>query len=216
MRLPATALFFFALLPPMPGGATEDDRIFESTDHCVAYRTVKDMWFVVDTRIVGKSCEVSASLTSTPGDRAPRISVTVPIESLDSNNRFRDGAVAELLGAEEQPELRFLSTPLEAETLRQALPSGRFMLSGVLSFGGQDFQVAFPVEIGQGGNDLHYAKGVLTSSFAAFEVEVPTIAGGLIARPQDGLDLAFQLELERVEGLEAWAKSAGLSADAEE
>ncbi|MCP5057660.1 MAG: YceI family protein [bacterium] len=215
MRLAATALFFLIVLPPMAGGAAEDETIFGSADHCVAYQTIKDMWFVVDTGIVGKSCEVEASLTSTPDDVAPRISVSLPIESLDSNNRFRDGAVADLLGAEEQPEIRFLSSPLEAETLRQALPSGRFELAGVLSFGGKDFQVAFPVEIIQG-NDRHYAKGVLASSFTAFAVEVPTIAGGLIARPKDALDLAFQLELERVDGLEAWAESAGLSADAEE
>ncbi|MCP3984986.1 MAG: YceI family protein [bacterium] len=209
MRLRSAILGAIGLLLILPVGAAGEDEIFEPTDHCVAYETIKDMWFVVDTRIVGKSCEVTAALAVNASGGAPRVSVSVPIESLDSKNRFRNGAVADLLGVEAQPDLLFVSAPLDAEGLREALPSGHFTLPGTLSFGGREYPVEFPVELSSDG-DRHYASGMLDSTFAAFEVEVPTIAGGLIARPQEGLGLAFQLELERVSGLEAWAEQAGL------
>jgi hypothetical protein len=52
--------------------------------------------------------------------------------------------------------------------------------------------------------------GRLATTFAAFEVEVPTVAGGLIARPHEALELVVHLDLARVEGLEAWAREQGL------
>ena len=205
MRFLLYALGAVFVLTAAPGDARAEDEIFEPTDHCVAYRTVKDMWFFVDTPIVGKSCEVAASLTASPDDGAPRISVTLPIESLDSRNRFRDGVVADLLGVEEQPDLRFTSDPLDADALREEIPKGSFALPGILSFGGKEFRVEFPVELSESGG-RHFAEGSLTMTFEAFGIEVPTVAGGLIARPHDEIEIAFHVELERVDQLEAWAE----------
>lgn len=215
MRFLLTRLGTLALLLGVSTAATADADLFDPADHCVAYRTVKDMWFFVDTRIVGKSCQVTASLVAASDGGDPRISVSLPIESLDSGNGFRDGAVADLLGAETQPDLRFTSAPLEAEALGTSVASGRFTLSGSLSFGGQEFPVEFPVELTESGG-RHYATGILPTSFATFGIEVPTVAAGLIARPHEAVELGFQIELERVVGLEAWAEQQNLSAESAE
>ncbi|MAE95164.1 MAG: hypothetical protein CL910_10940 [Deltaproteobacteria bacterium] len=210
MRFPARWLAAFSLVL-LPMGAAAADEIFGPTDHCVAYRTVKDMWFFVDTPIVGKSCDVTVSVS---GDAA-RIEVAVPIESLDSRNGFRDGAVAELLGQEKQPDLRFSTLPLDAEALRPGVQSQKLTLAGVLSFGGREFPVEFAVELVES-DGRHYASGLAESTFESFEIEVPTVAGGLIARPHEALELAFHFELERVEGLQAWAEKQGLLPSAAE
>ncbi len=207
-----TALGALLLLLGAPADAGAEDELFEPNDHCVAYRTVKDMWFFVDTPIVGKSCEATAALEVPAAGGPPRISVTLPIASLDSRSGFRDGVVAELLGAEDQPELRFTSAPLDPTVLGGGISSGSFALAGTLSFGAREFPVELPVELSELGG-RHYAAGVLATTFEVFGIEVPTVAGGLIARPHEALELGFHVELERVDGLEAWAKSEGLAPD---
>ena len=122
---------------------------------------------------------------------------------------MRNRAVADLLGAKTQPNLRFTSSPIDVEALRADIARGSFRLPGILSLGGKDFPIDFPLEIVEH-EGRHYVKGRLATTFEAFEVEVPTVAGGLIARPHEALELIVYLDLERVEGLEAWAREQGL------
>jgi hypothetical protein len=199
----------FVLLAAAAAGAGDDEEIFSPGDHCVAYRTTKDILFAVDAEIIGRNCEVTASLVASEGGAGPRIVVEVPIERFKSRNFLRDRAVADLLGAKTQPELRFTSKAIDVDALRADVASGSFLVSGVLTIGGKDFQVEFPVEISERGGRRHVV-GRLPTTFAAFEVEVPTVAGGLIARPHEDLELVVHLDLARVEGLEDWAREQGL------
>jgi hypothetical protein len=187
-----------------PSTAAAAEAIFEAGDHCVAYRTVKDILFGLDAEIVGRSCEVSASLAAEPDGAGPRIVVAVPVKSLDSGNPLRDRKVADLLGAKLEPELRFVSDPLDAEALRADVADGHFVLPGTLRFAGREYAIAFPLELIEAG-ERRDITGHLATTFAAFEVEVPTVAGGLIARPHEELELVVRLDLERVQGLAAWA-----------
>jgi polyisoprenoid-binding protein YceI len=202
------SLGFFACLAPAAVSA-DDGEIFSPGDHCVAYRTVKDLLFAVDAEITGRNCEVSAALVASEGGAGPRVVVSVPIKRFKSRNILRDRKVAELLGAKTQPELRFTSDPIDAEAVRAELAEGSLYVSGVLTIGGKDFPLEFPLEVveREGG---HTVKGRLPTTFAAFEVEVPTVAGGLIARPHEELELVVHLDPRRIEGLEDWAREQGL------
>jgi len=190
--------------------AAEGEKgIFEPGDHCVAYRTIKDILFAVDAEIIGRSCEVSASLAAPESGGAPRVVVEVPVKSLKSGNILRNRAVADLLGAKTQPNLRFTSSPIDVETIRADVARGRLLLAGVLTIGGKDFPLDFPLQLLEH-EGRHYVEGRLATTFAAFEVEVPTVALGLIARPHEALELIVHLELERIAGLEDWAREQGL------
>jgi hypothetical protein len=187
----------------------DDGEIFSPADHCVAYRTVKDLLFAVDAEITGRNCDLSASLVASEGGAGPRVVVSVPIRGFKSRNFFRDRKVADLLGAKIQSELRFTSDPIDAAAVRAELAEGSFHVSGVLTIGGKDFPLEFALEVAphEGG---HTVKGRLPTTFAAFEVEVPTVAGGLIARPHEDLELVVHLDPRRIEGLEHWAREQGL------
>jgi polyisoprenoid-binding protein YceI len=203
------AVVIAALLLGTVALAAPDEEVFDADDHCVAYRTIKDMFFSVDTEIVGRSCEVTASLATGEDGAEPRIIVTVPAKSFKSGNVMRNSAVADLLGAKTQPDLLFTSSAIDVDSLRGDVDRGRFVVSGVLTLGGRDYPMDFPLELVEHGG-RHYVQGSLETTFEAFEVEVPTIAFGLVARPHEGLELLVHLELERVAGLEAWAASEGL------
>jgi polyisoprenoid-binding protein YceI len=199
-RLGAFALVFFAT----SAIADRDEEIFEPGDHCVAYRTVKDILFAVDAEIIGRSCQVTASLVTAGAGSGPQVVVTVPVKSLKSGNFLRNKAVADLLGSGTQPDLRFTSNPIDVDALRGDITRQSFHLSGTLTLGGKDFPLEFPLEIFEH-EGRHYVKSRLSTTFEAFEIEVPTVAGGLIARPHEGLEIVVHLELERVDGLETWA-----------
>ena len=189
--------------------ADDEEEIFSAGDHCVAYRTVKDVFFAIDTEIIGRNCEVTASLVASEGGAGPRIVVEVPIKGFRSGSFLRDRSVRDLLKAKTQPSLHFASDPIDVEAVRTDFASGRFHVSGALTIGGKDFPVQFPLEIVEH-EDRIAVRGRLPTTFAAFEVEVPTVAGGLIARPHEDLELVVHLDLGRVEGLEDWAREQGL------
>lgn len=209
MKLIIAGLSILALL--VVGAAAEgaEREIFEPPDHCVAYRTIKHVFFIFNAEIIGRNCEVSAWLDVSEEGGGPRIAVALPIESFESRSSRRDRTVADLLGVKTQPELRFSSNPIDVEALRSDIARGRFLLPGILTLGGKDFPVEFPLEIVEQ-EGRHYVKGRLATTFAAFDLVVPSVAGGLIARPKEALELIVHLDLERVAGLAQWAREVGL------
>ena len=158
MKHLARAIAALTLLAPASAPAATADEVFAEGEHCVAYRTVKGMFFRFDVEVVGKSCQVSAALFPGDADSGARVAVEVPIESFRSGNFLRDGSVRDLLGAEEQPAVHFVSAPLEIAALRQWISDGRIPLSGVLTVGGRDVPVVFDLEL-FGHGDLHFVRG---------------------------------------------------------
>lgn len=187
--------------------ADEGGEVFEPGDHCVAYRTVKEMWFGSEVEVVGRSCEVSAKLIAVGA--GSQVVVSVPIKSLRSGNMLRNGSVADLLGVKLQPDLRFTSDPIDADALRDDIARGSFVLPGTLSLGEKPYPVDFPLEIVEHGGKRS-VKGRLETTFEAFSVEVPTVMGGFIAKPHEELELIVHLDIAQVDGLDAWAVAAGL------
>ena len=202
------ASFAFALLLAATVAAEEGEEVFEPGDHCVAYRTIKGMWFGSEVEVVGRSCEVSAKLVATE-DAGSHVVVSVPIESLRSGNILRNGSVADLLGVKVQPDLRFTSDPIDVAALRDDIARGSFVLPGTLHLGEKPYPVDFPLTIVEH-DGRRIVEGRLETTFAAFDVEVPTVLGGLIAKPHEELELIVHLDVAQVDGLEDWAVAAGL------
>ena len=199
MKQWAVFLASLALLVPA-AMADKYEGIFDPGDHCVAYRTTKDMLFAKNVVVVGLSCEISATLVSSSGESGPRVVVEVPIKSLKSGNFLRNSSVADILDAETQPNLRFSTEPLDVETLRRDIATGSFVVKGQLIIAGVEHAVSSPVEIIEF-EGRRFVRGRLSTSFADFGMETPTAAGGLIARVHEQLDLLVHIDATRIEGL---------------
>lgn len=76
------------------------ETVFQKEDHCLAYQTVKSMFFFVDVEVVGKSCEVTSQVIFSEDHQQFQVVIEVPIRSLDSDNSSRDEHVFEILNAE--------------------------------------------------------------------------------------------------------------------
>jgi hypothetical protein len=203
---PVTVLMGALLATAAP--ATAPEGVFAPDEHCVAYRTMKEMFWALDVEVVGKSCAVTAALVESAD--GSRITAAVPVNSLDSDNGRRDRQVAEILGGEAHPELSFRSAPIDIAALRAGLPSGSFEIAGTLALDGREYAVEFPLALSERDGRL-FVSGELETTFAALGVEIPTVGpGGAIAAPGEDVEILVHLELERVEGLAAWAAANGL------
>ena len=181
-----------------PAVADEYEGIFDPDDHCVAYRATKDMLFAKDVVVVGLSCEVAATLVASDDAAGPRIVVEVPIKSLKSGNILRNRSVSDILAAKLQPSLRFSSEPLDIQALRGEIGNASLVVEGQLTIAGQDHAVSYPVEVLEF-EGRRYVRGRLSTTFAAFGLEPPTAAGGLIARVHEELDLLIHIDMTQIE-----------------
>lgn len=187
-----------ALLAP-PAAADQYEGIFDPDDHCVAYRAIKDMLFAKNVVVVGSSCEVTATLVSSDDAAGPRVVVEVPIKSLKSGNVLRNYSVYDILGANDQPNLRFTTEPLDVEALRRDIGMASLVVEGQLTIAGVDHAVSCAVEVVEFGG-RRFVRGRLSTTFTSFGMETPTGGGGLIARVHEELDLLVHIDLTQIGG----------------
>lgn len=196
------SIIFFVVVVLFSSGFSslkaEDEKIFSSGDHCLAYRTPKKMFFFTDVIVIGKSCQINA-WTATKGTKK-RFIVTVPVESLDSDNSRRDGVVMEILKAEDHPYLRFETDWFADSVIRNLLQTGNGNVKGILSFADRSYPVSFQMNFFNEGG--HYGiEGHLVTNYTAFEMEPPVGGpGGFMAIVKDKLELLAHLQSDQITG----------------
>ena len=113
---------------------------------------------------------------------------------------MRDEDVREILSVESQPEIRFVSDFLPWEQISSALTNGTTKLAGVLEVAEKSYKVLFPLKLSkQSGEWL--VTGKLVTSFTEFDLELPSVLGGIVADTRDYLELLVHLRFKMVKGL---------------
>jgi polyisoprenoid-binding protein YceI len=170
--------------------------------HGAAYHTVKGVLFGASSAsVTGRSAGLAASVEWSPSGDRFRIAASVPVRSFRSGNGRRDRHVAEILGAPEHPAVLFRTEWTDAAAFRSAAARGAARVPGTLEVGGRATGVAFVLRrVHDGGADAVEAR--LVTTFSALGVEVPSVAGGLVASVRDPLDLLVRSHVDRVPGAE--------------
>ena len=187
-RLVGYGVAFLVLAMPVLGQATE--RWPSDGSDCVRWAAQKRMFFVREVKAFGMNCDIEIVVKKT-ADKPERIfKVLVPHKKFQSGEPERDAVVSELLGADAHPNVVFQSEPLdeaswaafESKTLRRV--SGQLLIRNI----------AYPVVLEltfQG----QYVLGEMKSSMSHFEVTVPKVGGGAVAKVRDRLGLAFKVKV---------------------
>lgn len=164
------------------------------------YRTAKGMYFGLRTvEVVGRTADVDARVVWLDDGARFRVEAAVPVATFDSGNGRRDRHVAEILGAPEDPELQFRSEPTMLDAFRAALQRGDAPLPGHLRIRGDRVPVAFAIRLV--GDAMPSVEGRLQGTFSALGVTVPDVGPvGLVAAPQDTLELFVRLPVDRIPG----------------
>jgi len=178
-----------------------EEPVFAPEEHCLAYKTVKTMFFFADVDVIGKSCNVTAEMHWEESGEKAQVEVSVPVKTLDSGNPFRDGDIPEILKADLTPNIRFVSVWLEKSAWDKMMEGQLPEVSGNLEVAGGIFPVKFALSFSKQAGFL-LVEGQLKTTFSALNVDVPLVAGGLIADPQDELELQLHLRLDKIAGAE--------------
>jgi len=176
----------------------EAEEIFKHGEHCLAYKTEETFLLFIASDVVGKTCEISARLES-EGDHT-RYVVSFPIRSLETGVDIRDKDVFEILSADSDPIIRFVSDFVTGDQVVEALIQGTTKLSGVLEVGGKPYKVLFPLKLSEH-SGTRLVTGKLVTSFSEFGLELPAVLGGVVANTHDYLELLVHIRLDRVHGL---------------
>lgn len=164
---------------------------FEPDKTCVAWKTRKTLFVFKKLEPAGVSCAVKVE--AVPENGARRLRVVVPIASFDSGEGARDKHVLEILKAAVQPELVFLSKPYGAKEWTDLREGRAPLLKGDLRIGGADFPVSLSVSVADGA-----AFGSVWTRFGAFNIPAPSVAGGLVAKVAEELELGYRIPLAEV------------------
>ena len=178
-----------------------EEPIFAPEEHCQAYKTVKTLFFFADVAVIGNSCDVTAKMHWAESGEKAQVEVSVPVKTLDSGNEFRDGEIPEILKADLTPNIRIDSEWLEESAWGKMMEGQRPEVSGHLEVAGGIFPVKFALSFSKQAGFL-LVEGQLKTTFSALNVDVPLAAGGLIADPQDELELQLHLRLDKIAGAE--------------
>jgi polyisoprenoid-binding protein YceI len=151
--------------------------------------------------VIGKSCDVTAEMNWEESGEKAQVEVSVPVKTLDSGNPLRDGDIPEILKADLTPNIRFVSEWLEKSAWDKMMEGQLPEVSGNLEVAGGIFPVKFALSFSKQAGFL-LVEGQLKTTFSALNVDVPLVVGGLIADPQDELELQLHLRLDKIAGAE--------------
>ena len=172
--------------------------IFQKNDHCLAYQTEETIFLLINSIVIGKTCEISTQVEREAGNI--RFVVSFPIRSLDSGLEMRDDDVTDMLTFESNNDIRFVSDFLTEEQISAALTLGKVNLWGMLEIRGKFYKVMFPLKISENSGKW-LVTGNLVSSITKFGLEIPSVLGGVIADTRDHLELLVHLRFNLVQGV---------------
>lgn len=175
--------------------------VSEDGAHCVAYRVEKVLFFIKTQTVVGKNCDVSAQVLPELGGLY-HIEVNIPIRSFRSGDSERDKDVMRILMAEERPELTFRSQSLSSNGWRDLFAKKVFILDGELTIGQNSFPLKLDVRYTDS-DEKAEVDGEAKVKFADFNLQPPTVAGGIIVKAKPDLELYFRLQSQRILGADS-------------
>ncbi|NCS93900.1 MAG: YceI family protein [Leptospira sp.] len=189
-------LQIFILLAILPSLAYAEGNIFKEGDHCVAWKTSKKMFLLSNSTPIGMNCKASAEAKKVGADY--KLYVTVPVAKFDSGEETRDEEVVLILGGDKQPNIIIESEALSIKKIT-SLEKKDATLQGSILINGKKFGIPIKVKSTINNGKLTY-QGFLKTSFTALGLEPPSVAGGVVAKVYDELELHFQFQEAKIIG----------------
>jgi hypothetical protein len=170
------------------------DSPFLEKEHCVAWKTKKRLFLLQNLDPVGKNCKITTQATSSKEGFI--LKGVFPIKGFDSAEPTRDEHVFEILQGPKQADLVFTSQPIKKEDLSKLANSN---LSGTLLIGGSSTPLTFEVTAKKDGKETIYT-GVAKTKFSQLGIADLSVAGGVVTKVSDDLELHFQFYSSQIAG----------------
>lgn len=159
------------------------------------------MFLVSSGTVIGRNCDISAQVLPEVGGLY-HIEVNIPIRSFQSGDSDRDEDVMKSLQAEVRPEMTFRTKAKSAESWRELFARANFDLEGELQIGKNSFPLRVSARYLEGEEGAE-VDGLAKVRFSDFEIAPPKVAGGMIAKTKQELELHFHLLGSRILGADS-------------
>lgn len=170
-------------------------------EHCVAYQVEEVKFFVSSKKVVGKNCDIAAQVLPEVGGNY-HIEINIPIRSFSSGDSDRDKAVLNILKADKRPEITFVTDGQSPEEWRELFSKGKFDLAGKLRVGDHIEDIRVPVNY-SANDQVAEVEGVVGLRFKDLDIKPPKVGGGVVAKVNPRLELAFRFKSDRILGADA-------------
>lgn len=194
--MPLSSLLLFGALSAWAGLSTLDPGA-----HCVAYKVEKVVLFISKSEVVGKNCDISAQVLPEVGGLY-HIEVIIPVRSFNSGDADRDKDVADILKADQKPEMTFRSKAMTADQWKALFTKGDFEVEGELSIGNKSYPLKLHSKY-LTTDDGAEVDGIAKVRFSDFDISPPKVVGGVLAKAKPDLELDFHLLSQRILGADS-------------
>lgn len=154
----------------------------------VSWKTSKTMFLINDQTPVGINNEVRVETGL--GD-ARFIKLIIPIAKFSSGEAERDEEVQKILQANLQPNIIFQTALMKQAEFERILSGDVREIDGNLKIANETHPVTVQLNITN-----NFLVGTIKTSFTNFGIQPPRVAGGLVAKVKDVLELVGRIDLK--------------------
>ena len=152
--------------------------------HCVAWKAKKTVFLMSDQEPVGLNCSILVEL------KGEELHVRVPIAGFNSAEEDRDASVTELLGGPTHKEVVFKT--ILPKGWRDSI-SNMTTVDGSLMVKGKPYPIKATIMVAGG-----FVRGAIKGTLSQFDIEPPSVAGGIVADVDDYLELQYSVALSKI------------------
>ncbi|MAZ48575.1 MAG: hypothetical protein CME65_08425 [Halobacteriovoraceae bacterium] len=154
----------------------------------VSWKTSKTMFLFSDQTPIGINNSVRVE---TGYGEARFIKLIIPIASFSSGEAERDQEVQKILKADIQPNIIFQTELMKQAEYERLLSGDVREITGNLNIANESHPVTVKLALTN-----NFLVGTVDSKFTTFGITPPKVAGGLVAKVHDKLELVGRIDLE--------------------
>ena len=167
---------------------------FQPDKNCLAYHVEKTMFLFNDVTVWGTTCEVEAKVTPKAGGVVA--TVEFAFASIDSKEPSRDETLqGDYLFTEKYPTVSYTSAVISKADLMALKNGEEISMKGNLTVMTLTSEVAFTLKLVDG-----HLVGKAQDSITRLGVTPPKVAGGMMVKVHDPLEITFDFLVNSVPG----------------
>ena len=184
-----TPLVFLTFLAP-----SLQAQDFQADKNCLAYHVEKTMFLFNDVTVWGTTCEVEAKVT--PKDGGVVATVEFAFASIDSKEPSRDETLqGDYLFTEKYPTVTYTSAVISKSDLTALKNGEEITMKGGLTVMALTSEMTFTLKLVDG-----HLVGKAQDTITRLGVVPPKVAGGMMVKVHDPLEITFDFLVNLVPG----------------
>ncbi|WP_072680925.1 YceI family protein [Arcobacter sp. LA11] len=179
--------FILILMVLVSSAFAKESYVIDNNNSNAYFKSQADMLLFIDDEIIGVNYNLRGKLDTEEGIVKGKI--FIDSSSFDSDNETRNSHISEILNYQNFNNIII--------TIQEEVKiDNKLFLKGNLFVNGVDKKVTIPVKKKQENNNIIYT-GKIIVKYSDFNIEPPTVAGGVIKKAKDEIEIGARIAFLR-------------------